>query len=272
MYSLKDLADLMFPNNKYTVEELEKKYPERNLPEGVEVTRFAPSPTGFVHMGSLLSSFEDFKVAKDSNGIFYLRIEDTDQKRSVENGIEGIIKDLADFNIVPDEGMISETESIGNYGPYIQSERKDIYYAYAKDLVERGYAYPCFCTEDDLNETREIQELNKERIGYYGSYAKCRFLTNDERAEKIKKGECVGIIGTNGSGKSTIAKEINDLQYTLALTADRNLPPMDQWLDQFETFDIYKVLPVIMEMLNTNFSSLSNSEKKVEAPEVQQEN
>ena len=189
MYSLKDLADLMFPNNKYTVEELEKKYPERNLPEGVEVTRFAPSPTGFVHMGSLLSSFEDFKVAKDSNGIFYLRIEDTDQKRSVENGIEGIIKDLADFNIVPDEGMISETESIGNYGPYIQSERKDIYYAYAKDLVERGYAYPCFCTEDDLNETREIQELNKERIGYYGSYAKCRSLTVDEACEKIKNGE-----------------------------------------------------------------------------------
>jgi len=187
--NLHDLAELMFPNVTETVEDIEKKYPERNLSEGVEVTRFAPSPTGFVHMGSLLSAFEDYKIAKDSGGIFYLRIEDTDQKRSVENGISGIINDLADFEIYPDEGMISETESKGNYGPYIQSERKHIYEVYAKSLVERGYAYPCFCTEEELSETREIQELNKERIGYYGSYAKCRSLTIDEACEKIKNGE-----------------------------------------------------------------------------------
>ena len=187
--NLHDLAELMFPNVTTTVEELETKYPERDLEEGAEVTRFAPSPTGFVHMGSLLSAFEDYKIAKDSNGVFYLRIEDTDQKRSVENGISGIIHDLADFEIYPDEGMISETESKGDYGPYIQSERKEIYEVYAKSLVERGYAYPCFCTEEELAETREIQELNKERIGYYGSYAKCRSLTVEEACEKIKNGE-----------------------------------------------------------------------------------
>lgn len=187
--NLHDLAELMFPNTKETVEEIEARYPERNLESGAEVTRFAPSPTGFVHMGSLLSAFEDYKIAKDSNGIFYLRIEDTDQKRSVENGISGIVRDLADFEIYPDEGMISETESKGEYGPYIQSERKEIYEVYAKSLVERGYAYPCFCTEEEIAETREIQELNKERIGYYGSYAKCRSLTVDEACEKIKNGE-----------------------------------------------------------------------------------
>ena len=187
--NLKDLANVMFPDVTESISDIEKRYPERNLGEGVEVTRFAPSPTGFVHMGSLLSAFEDYKIAKDSNGIFYLRIEDTDQKRSVKNGISGILKDLADFDIIPDEGMINETESKGNYGPYIQSERKSIYHAYAKHLVEEGYAYPCFCTEDELNETRKIQELNKERLGYYGSYAKCRSLSIDEAIAKINAGE-----------------------------------------------------------------------------------
>lgn len=186
---LKELANLMFPNVLETVSDIEKRYPKRNLPEGAEVTRFAPSPTGFVHMGSLLSAFEDYKAAKDTNGIFYLRIEDTDSERSVENGISGIIKDLADFSIHPDEGMISETESIGEYGPYIQSKRKDIYHVYAKDLVEKGLAYPCFCTKEELDETRQIQELNKERIGYYGSYAKCRCMGIKEAIEKIKNGE-----------------------------------------------------------------------------------
>ena len=184
-----DLAEIMFPDVSETISDIEKKYPKRNLDEGCEVTRFAPSPTGFVHMGSLLSAFEDFKAAKDTNGIFYLRIEDTDSERTVENGIEGIIRDLANFDIIPDEGMISEKESIGAYGPYIQSQRKNIYHVYAKDLVRRGLAYPCFCSKEDLDETRTIQELNKERIGYYGSYAKCRCLTCKEAIDKIKNGE-----------------------------------------------------------------------------------
>ena len=185
----KELAELLFPKVKESVMDIEKRYPERKLEEGARVTRFAPSPTGFVHMGSLLSAFEDYKFAKDSGGIFYLRIEDTDQKRSVENGISGIVRDLENFGIVPDEGMIDENNSIGEYGPYIQSERKDIYHAYAKHLVEKGMAYPCFCSAESLDETRKIQELNKERIGYYGSYAKCRHLTLDEIKEKINNGE-----------------------------------------------------------------------------------
>ncbi|MBO7079653.1 MAG: glutamate--tRNA ligase, partial [Bacilli bacterium] len=116
MDNLKELANLMFPDVLETIDDMEERYPERNLPAGTEVTRFAPSPTGFVHMGSLLSAFQDFKAAKDTNGIFFLRIEDTDTERTVENGIEGIIRDLANFDIVPDEGVISETEQIGNYG------------------------------------------------------------------------------------------------------------------------------------------------------------
>ena len=185
----KELADLIFPNVSSDTIIYEKKYPERNLPEGAVVSRFAPSPTGFVHMGSLLSAFIENFIPKITGGIFYLRIEDTDGKRTVENGINGIIKDLKDFNIIPDEGMINETESIGEYGPYIQSQRKEIYESYAKKLIEDGLAYPCFCTEKDLTIMREKQEHKKTRIGYYGNWAKCRNLTNEERAERIKNGE-----------------------------------------------------------------------------------
>ena len=185
----KDLAQLMYPNVKMTREDYEIKYPERNLPEGAVVSRFAPSPTGFVHMGSLLTSFVESKVPRDTNGIFYLRIEDTDGKRSVENGVQGIIDDLNNFNIEIDEGVVSETEEKGNYGPYIQSKRIDIYNTYAKYLVENDLAYPCFCSPEELDEIRENQEKNKERIGYYGKYAKCRHMTTDEACERIKNGE-----------------------------------------------------------------------------------
>ena len=189
MNKLQELADLMFPNVKKTIADYEKIYPERSLKEGARVTRFAPSPTGFVHMGSLLSAFEDYKIAKDTDGIFYLRIENTDQKRSVENGIVGILNDLKNFDIIPDEGMIDEEHSVGAYGPYIQSERQEIYHTFCKELVLKGFAYPCFCKPEELEEIREIQELNKERIGYYGSFAKCRSLSIDEAIKKIKSGE-----------------------------------------------------------------------------------
>ena len=185
----KDLANLIFPNITKTIEDYEKIYPERNLPEGAMVTRFAPSPTGFVHMGSLLASFISSKAAKDTNGVFYLRIEDTDQKREVENGIEGIVADLKNFEINIDEGALSRTESIGNYGPYIQSERKEIYHAFIKHLLEIGMAYPCFCTEEHLDEIREMQEATKSRIGYYGRYAVCRNLKIEEAYNRIKNGE-----------------------------------------------------------------------------------
>ena len=185
----KDLADLIFPNITKTIEDYEKMYPERDLPEGAIVTRFAPSPTGFVHMGSLLASFIERKAAKDTNGVFYLRIEDTDQKREVENGIEGIVTDLKNFKIDIDEGAVSRTESFGNYGPYIQSERKEIYQAFIKHLLELELAYPCFCTAEQLDETREMQEATKARIGYYGRYAVCRNIKLEDAYNRIKNGD-----------------------------------------------------------------------------------
>ena len=206
----KELADLMFPDVKHDVDYYENLYSKRNLPEGAVVSRFAPSPTGFVHMGSLLTAFIESKVPHDTNGVFYLRIEDTDGKRSVENGIQGIIDDLNNFDIKIDEGVISETEEKGSYGPYIQSKRKEIYQTYAKHLVEEGLAYPCFCSQEEIDEIRKVQEINKERIGYYGSYAKCRYLTNEERAEKIKNGEPY-IIRLASPGNFNNKVELNDV-------------------------------------------------------------
>ena len=185
----KELADLIYPHITKTVEDYEKIYPKRNLKENAVVSRFSPSPTGFVHMGSLLTTLIERKIPDETDGVFYLRIEDTDQKRSVENGIQGIVNDLKNFDIKIDEGVVGENEQIGNYGPYIQSQRKEIYECYAKSLIARGLAYPCFCTPEELDETRNLQELNKERIGYYGSFAKCRNLSNEERARRIKNKE-----------------------------------------------------------------------------------
>ena len=185
----KDLADLIFPNITKNIEDYEKMYPKRDLPESAVVTRFAPSPTGFVHMGSLLASFIERKAAKDTNGVFYLRIEDTDQERKVENGIEGITTDLKNFGITIDEGALSETEEIGAYGPYIQSKRKEIYDAFIKYFLENGMAYPCFCSKEELDNIRNAQEKRKDRIGYYGRYAKCRKIPIEDAYNKIKNGE-----------------------------------------------------------------------------------
>ena len=206
----KELANIMYPSVNKTINDYETIYPERNIDDKAVVSRFAPSPTGFVHMGSLLTAFVSNKAARDTNGIFYLRIEDTDGKRSVENGIEGIINDLNAFNIEIDEGAISDNEEIGNYGPYIQSKRIDIYNTFAKWLVENDYAYPCFCSEEDINEIRKIQESKKDRIGYYGKYAKCRFLTNEERAERIKNGEKF-VLRLKSTGDFNKKVVINDL-------------------------------------------------------------
>ena len=184
----KELADLIFPNVK-EISYYEEKYPERNLKEGAIVTRFAPSPTGFVHIGGLYQTLIASKLASQTDGVCFLRIEDTDQKREVENGINGIINAMNDFGIITDEGMISETDEKGNYGPYKQSLRKEIYQAYAKYLIEQGKAYPCFCTPEDVEAIRAKQETAKIRPGYYGVWAKCRNNTVEEMAEKIKKGE-----------------------------------------------------------------------------------
>ena len=184
----KDLAELIFPNAK-DISYYEEKYPERDLKEGAIVTRFAPSPTGFVHIGGLYQSLIARKLATQTDGVFFLRVEDTDQKREVENGISGIVQALNDFGIIPDEGMISETEGKGNYGPYRQSQRKEIYQSYAKYLISQGKAYPCFCTPEEGEEIRAKQEAAKIRPGYYGVWAKCRNITVEEAIEKIKNGE-----------------------------------------------------------------------------------
>ena len=184
----KDLAELIFSNAK-DISYYEEKYPERDLKEGAIVTRFAPSPTGFVHIGGLYQSLIARKLATQTDGVFFLRVEDTDQKREVENGISGIVQALNDFGIIPDEGMISETEGKGNYGPYRQSQRKEIYQSYAKYLISQGKAYPCFCTPEEGEKIRAKQEAAKIRPGYYGVWAKCRNITVEEAIEKIKNGE-----------------------------------------------------------------------------------
>ena len=184
----KDLAELIFPDAK-DISYYEEKYPERNLPEGAVVTRFAPSPTGYVHIGGLYQCVLESVLTKRTNGVLYLRVEDTDQKREVENGVAGIVNSLKNFDIEYDEGLISETDEKGNYGPYKQSLRGDIYQAYAKYLIAQGKAYPCFATPEELEELRAKQEAAKIRSGYYGVWAKYRNLTVEEAAEKIKNGE-----------------------------------------------------------------------------------
>lgn len=181
----KDLSDLIFPNLEHDVEYYEALYPERNLKEGEKVTRFAPSPTGYLHIGGFFQALIDYVLAKNSNGIFYLRNEDTDKAREVDTAVELIMKTLNQYGLVPDEYEY-EGKIVGEYGPYIQSERKEIYHAYIKRLIEIGRAYPCFCTREELNEMRQKQEERKKRTGYYGSYAKCRKLSVEEQIEKIK--------------------------------------------------------------------------------------
>ena len=184
----KELADYIFPSIHETIEDLEKRYPERELSEGAKVTRFAPSPTGFLHTGSLFTSLVAYKMAKDSGGIFYLRLEDTDTKREVEGSAKLLIKQLHDFGIIPNEGYLGGSES-GNYGPYVQSQRKEIYEVVIKDMLVKGLAYPCFLTEDDLKALREEQTKNKEITGVYGKYAKYRDLSPEEALKLIKEGK-----------------------------------------------------------------------------------
>ena len=188
MANYQDLANLIFPEITDTVEDLERRYPSRNLPEGAMVTRFAPSPTGFLHTGSLFTSLVSNRFAKQSGGVFYIRLEDTDTKREIQGSGESLIKQLAVFDVIPDEGYISDSEEKGLYGPYKQSQRADIYKTVIKYLISVNRAYPCFATPEELNELRAEQEANKEIPGYYGKYAKYRNLTVDEYIEKINSG------------------------------------------------------------------------------------
>lgn len=186
----KELAELMFPDIDKTPEYYEELYPKRNLPEGAIVTRFAPSPTGFIHMGSLFTANVARRMASQTNGVYFLRIEDTDGKREIDNGISAIINGLKVFDVRFDEGPTNDFgDEVGIYGPYVQSQRKAIYQAYAKNLVEKNLAYPCFCTEEQLNNLRQVQESVKALPGYYGTYAHCRNISEDEAIDKIKNGE-----------------------------------------------------------------------------------
>ena len=181
------LADLLYPNVQTLPADIEARYPKRNLPEGAKVTRFAPSPTGFLHIGNLYGAFTDERLAHTSDGIFYLRIEDTDAKRTVPNGIAIIIETLAKLGVTFDEGAVIDGDK-GDYGPYRQSERAEIYQTYAKQLIREGKAYPCFCTEEELSAIREKQEAEKLTPGYYGEFAIWRDAPIEKIQEKLAEG------------------------------------------------------------------------------------
>lgn len=187
MTDCKKIAELIFSDVDKSTDYYEELYPARDLPEGARVTRFAPSPTGYLHFGGLYAGFASKLTAGTTNGVFMLRIEDTDKKREVEDGVTGIVTGLKAFGVSPDEGVTGFSTEYGKYGPYTQSHRREIYRTFAKKLMEEGKAYPCFCTPEDLDEIRAKQE-NEDIKGYYGSYAKCRDLTDDEIVEKINAG------------------------------------------------------------------------------------
>ena len=183
------LADLLLPNITKEPEYYESRYPARNLPEGARVTRIAPSPTGYLHLGTLFAALVNRITATSSGGVFYTRIEDTDKKREIEGGIEDIIDGLNRFGIQIDEGFFSGTNQKGEYGPYKQSERAEIYQTYVKKLIKEGLAYPCFCTAQELEEVRNIQENRKIRTGYHGEWAKHRNITYAEAKKLIDQGK-----------------------------------------------------------------------------------
>ena len=216
----KMLAELLFPQIDRTTDYYEKMYPERDIKDGAQVTRLAPSPTGFIHLGNLFGAITDERIAHQSGGIFYLRIEDTDEKRKVDGAVEAILENLSYFGLSFDEG--AEINSSTNaYAPYYQRQRAEIYQTYVKELVERGEAYPCFCTEEELTAVREKQNENKENPGYYGKYAKCRELSLDEIKDNLSqkkpyvirikaKGDGIGKFIFNDSIKGEITVLEND--------------------------------------------------------------
>lgn len=183
----REVAALIFDDVEKEAAEIEAAYPRRNLKEGACVTRFAPSPTGYMHVGGLYAALVSWRMAAQSDGVFYLRIEDTDAKREIEDGIGQIVSALHQYGIEFDEGPFEPERGV--YGPYIQSHRKQIYRAYVKRLMEEGGAYPCFCTEEELAAIRKEQEEKKEDMGYYGEYAACRKLSPEEAYERVKRGD-----------------------------------------------------------------------------------
>lgn len=201
------LADLIYPNLEHDTQYYEDMFPERDLPKGAEVLRTAPSPTGFIHLGNLYGALADERVAHQSNGVFYLRIEDTDLKRKVEGAVETIISVFDYFKIRFDEG--AEVEPMGKYGPYYQRQRAEIYQTFAKKLISEGKAYPCFCTEEELNEIREKQTAMSVGTGYYGEWAIWRNATYEQVEERIKNGEPF-VIRMRAMGNPEIKHTVHD--------------------------------------------------------------
>ncbi len=201
----KELAELLFPDNKLTIEEIEKMYPKRNLEEGEEVTRVAPSPTGYMHLGGFFQALIDYNIAKRSGGVFYLRIEDTDQKREVAGASAVIMDILTGYAILPDEYELKGGVTVGKYGPYYQSERQEIYKAYAKKLVAEGKAFPCFCRKTDgLSDVKEKRE-KKFAVGITEDKDACRNLTEEQIKEYLKKGRKFAIrLKSQGNGTRKI--------------------------------------------------------------------
>ena len=183
------MAELLLPDIDETPDYYEELYKPRTLPEGARVTRIAPSPTGYLHLGTLFAALVNRITATSTGGVFYTRIEDTDKKREIEGGTRDIISGLDRFGIKIDEGFVSADKQLGDYGPYKQSERAEIYQTYAKSLIKQGLAYPCFCTAEELDEVRKIQEEQKERTGYHGKWAKHRDITYDEAKALIAEGK-----------------------------------------------------------------------------------
>ena len=204
------LAELIFPNVDKTTQYYLEKYPKRNLKEGAVVCRYAPSPTGFQHIGGVFAALINERLASQTEGVFFLRIEDTDQKREVEGAIEDTIATMHNFGMDFSEGMTGQNTSKGEYGPYRQSERADIYKTFAKDLLLKGLVYPCFCTPEELAELRERQVANKITPGYYGEYAKFRNITEEEAIERINNGESY-ILRLKSPGNIENRVEFHDL-------------------------------------------------------------
>jgi glutamyl-tRNA synthetase len=220
--SFEKLAGILFPSIEKTPEYYLEKYPKRNLKEGAVVCRYAPSPTGFQHIGGVFAALINERIASQSEGVFFLRIEDTDQKREVKGAIVDTIETMKNFGMNFNEGMTGEETEVGNYGPYRQSLRKEIYSSFAKDLVSKGLAYPCFCTSEELNAVREKQMAEKVTPGYHGEYATCRNLSADDAIKRIEDGESY-IIRLKSPGNPGNRVEFHDL-----IKGDTSFPENDQ--------------------------------------------
>lgn len=220
--SFEKLADIMFPDVDKEKEYYLEKYPKRNLKEGARVTRYAPSPTGFQHIGGVFAALINERLASQSEGVFYLRIEDTDQKREVKGAIKDTIATMNNFGMNFTEGMTGEESEVGAYGPYKQSLRREIYKTFAKDLVKKGLAYPCFCTPEELNAVRDKQMAEKVTPGYHGEYAVCRNISPEDAIKRIENGESY-IVRLKSPGNPENRVEFHDL-----IKGDISFPENDQ--------------------------------------------